>query len=119
MTTKNLQASLARVLGAIYLDEAQSRGHIFDRVLELSRFITAILKNSGHDNIDIIEFYGLEENVETGMPNDSQGIIAYTLAANICNDLFNEKAKIDADNSEKFEDIIAEYEASRENTKLH
>ena len=110
MTTKNLNNYLLDIYQTLFLNESVSRGEIFDKLYGLSQLITVILKDSGVDNSMLVIFFDLEKDVENGMPIDSPAILAYTLTANICTTLFREKDEVDAINSERFEEMIAEYE---------
>ena len=110
MTTKNLNNYLLDIYQTLFLNESVSRAEIFDKLYGLSQLITVILKDSGVDNSMLVIFFDLEKDVENGMPIDSPAILAYTLTANICTTLFREKDEVDAINSERFEEMIAEYE---------
>ena len=116
---KNLDQKILDVLRAVHFPELHSNGEIFDGVLGLVRFFTKILKKSGYKHTELIEVFGLDDDVEAGMPTDSESVLAYSMTANICNSLFAEKNEENAIKSEVLEKVINEYESNRVSSKLH
>ena len=116
---QNLNDRLCEVLHTLYLSESRSDGEIFDKVLGLTRFITRTLKTAGYDHSEIIDSFGLHDDVDAGMPIDSESILAFSITANICNSLFVEKNEENMTKAEKIEEIIQEYESNMGPSNLH
>jgi hypothetical protein len=116
---QNLNDRLYEVLHTLYFSESRSDGEIFDKILGLTRFITKTLKIAGYDHSEIIDSFGLHDDVDAGMPTDSESILAYSVTANICNSLFAEKNEENMIKSEKIEEFIQEYESNMVPSKIH
>ena len=80
MNARNLKTRLAENLAAIYAENL-AKGEVYDITLELVEFITmALLKHPSMRCEHLVHIYGLEEDVEEGLPADSVKILSYHLS---------------------------------------
>ena len=118
MNARNLKTRLAENLAAIYAEKL-TKGEVYDRTLELVEFITlALLKHPDMRVPHLVHIYGLEEDVEEGLPDDSSKILSFNFASNIVQVMFEAQAKISEENEARLEAIIEECEAGNV-TKIH
>lgn len=120
MSPTNIKTRLAKILKTIYADEPQ-KGKVYDLTVELVEFITvALLNHPKMTNEHLATFYGLEEDVQQGLPTDSKKILTYNFANAIVSEMFDAKAERERENQRRVDELIAECEEGSANiTKLH
>tara|TARA_B110000977_G_C10652762_1_gene328595 strand:- start:120 stop:476 length:357 start_codon:yes stop_codon:yes gene_type:complete len=88
---RNIEKKLYDLLQVTNFSERYSKGEVFDATLEFVMSITKILKKSGLEQADLVRLFGLCSDVRSGLPGDSEAILAYSMSVNICDKLFDEK----------------------------
>ena len=97
-----------------------TKGQVYDLTLELVDFITtALMKNPKMRTEYLVQIYGLEEDVEEGLPDDSRKILSYYFANNIVRVMFDAQEERDAERQARIAELVEECVEEGNVSKIH
>jgi len=88
---RNIDKILYDLLRVTYFSERYAKGEVFDATVEFVMSITKILKESGSEQADLVGLFSLSSDIESGLPSDSEAILAYTMSVNVLDKIFEEE----------------------------
>ena len=120
MTPRNLKDRLPQTLAEIYAGSL-TKGEVFDKTTEIVELITTLLLKHPQMRVEhLVSLFGLDDDVEDGMPNDSKKILAFNFASEIVRVMFAAKEKQSAENQARIDEMISELGAEESNvTRIH